>query len=168
MEKYNLIILEGIDKSGKTTIAEKILKSIKNSILIKGNCKPIDNSKQESKKIREYYKTILKLTKNNFLKDKTIIVDRYYPSQMVYSIKRGKDEFRNKWFKQFEDKICNIKSLYIYIRPEDSVLKQRLEVEKDEYIGIEDLQGLLERYDKFYENTKLNKIKINTFEQIQW
>ena len=160
MNKPSLIILEGTDKSGKSTTAILLSKKIKNSVLIHGNIRPYDNSEKERKKVKDYYRNILKILR--IFKDKTIILDRYYPSQMIYSIKREKDEFKDIWYKNLEKDILKINHLFIYVRPlEESIIK-RLKKEGDEYVDEQDIKILIKRYDNFYKNTKLNKIKITS------
>lgn len=162
MNKYNLIFLEGTDKSGKSTTANFLLKKIKNSVLIHANIRPFNNSEEERNKIRNYYKELIKLANNKFFKDKTIIVDRFFPSQIVYSIKRGFDEFNSRYYKQFENTVLKNKHLLIYVRPLEETIVRRYKKEGDEYINENDIKILVERYDKFFEQTKLNKIQITS------
>lgn len=159
-QHYNFIILEGVDKSGKTTISNYLLKNIKNSVLIKGNVKPKNSSEEEIKKIRNYYNEILKLIKSDYFKDKTIIIDRYFPSQMIYSIKRKHDEMYNKYYIKFEEEIKKINHLLIYCRPDIDVILSRFDKLGDEYINKDDIYILLKRYDYFFKKTNLNKIII--------
>ena len=163
-KKYNLIIIEGIDKSGKSTLADKLLKSIKNSVHIKANIRPYNNTKEESQKIKEYYESILELLNNKFFKDKTLIVDRFYPSQLVYSIKRGNDNFNDKWYEEFENKIIKFNHLLIYCYISDNILHKRFLRDKEEYLKIKDIKLILNRYNYFVTITKLNKILINTLD----
>ena len=162
-----LIILDGMDKTGKSYFSASLLKKLKNSILIKGNMRPFDNSEKEKRKIKKYYESILEIAKLPFYQDKIIIVERFFPSQICYSIKRGSDDFSDKWFERFEKRILKLNHLYIQCFAEKDLILRRFITDKEEYLSQSDIEIIWNRYEKFYDQTKMNKIKISTL-NLDW
>ena len=85
-----VIIVEGPDLAGKTTIIENLGKRLNQGIIIKNLYKP----KTENGQIWNQYFNILETIRESKLN--TFILDRFYPSQLVYSILRGKDDIIEK------------------------------------------------------------------------
>ena len=85
-----IVIVEGSDLSGKTTAIETISKHFNEGFILKNAYKP--KTKAESNKVVANYWHILKLIINE---KNLVLLDRFYPSQMVYSYLRGEDEMRN-------------------------------------------------------------------------
>jgi len=159
------LIVEGTDLSGKSTAIEKIGKFYNKGFTLKNNFKP--KNKQSSSEIYAHYWHIIKLiTKEDF-----VILDRFFPSQAVYSYMRGTDEMGNIASIEL-DEFCKIDYIYIYLDTPLSELKRRYISRGDEHITMEDLRTIKERYDRFYKWTTMKKIKIYTnesdwFEKLQ-
>jgi len=154
-----IIIIEGCDGVGKTTLIETMAKKIDGSLIIKNTTKPNDGSPYERKKIKKRYCEILNLIKNCD-NNTTVILDRYFPSEVVYSIKRGYDAFEDDWYKVFEEKLLEEKCIYVYLTRDFSEIKKIFKKRGEEYLKKEEIKTILERYDEFFERTKLRKIKV--------
>ena len=91
------IIVEGVDKSGKSTIIEKMKNQYEYGIAIKNMIKPRDISPEETKRIKEVYNEI-EVISSNINRDYVYILDRFYQSELVYSILRGNDRLKDESF----------------------------------------------------------------------
>ena len=149
-QKRKVIILEGVDKTGKSTMAEKLLKATPCSILIKHNRRELDNIKQVF--------TDMCLILRNIPGNAPIILDRFYPSQMVYSILRGKEDLHNIFYKVLEQDMLahpTLKFEIVYCTAEDDIIRQRFYRDKEEYTKAGSIKMLLDRYEYFLKETKL-------------
>ena len=153
-----LIIIEGPDKIGKSTLINALSKKIP-CIIIKNCNRPISN---DDTNLKKSYQTILQFIKQNH-KEYNIILDRFYPSQMVYSILRGKDSFKDNWYNDFEKQVAETKPLYVYCVNQFKTIKERHLLKKDEYIKINQLRMLIRRYDFFYSLTELPKMRLDLY-----
>ena len=157
-----VIIIEGPDLSGKTFAIEKIAKKLNSGFVLKNSFKP--KTVEDSCSLYAHYLDILTLVTNR--KD-IVILDRFYPSQAVYSYKRGKDEMHSSEIKAI-DIVCKREGvLYIYLDTTLDILEHRYRERGDEHITIEELKKIKERYDEFYLQTSLTKTKLNTLE-LDW
>jgi dTMP kinase len=113
------IVLEGIDGSGKATLASILNKRISNSIALKENSDFVVEMKKNPEKAVEIFERFCKerIEFGNKVREylnlgKIVIVDRYYPSSVCYQIEacreRGFDckglikvyqEYSPKWLK---------------------------------------------------------------------
>ena len=84
-----VLIIEGPDLSGKTTAIEKIAKHFNSGFILKNAMKP--KKKEDSTKLYEHYRYLLGMVFDS--PESVIILDRFFPSQAVYSYLRGEDEF---------------------------------------------------------------------------
>ncbi len=150
-----VLIIEGPDLSGKSVAIEKIAKHFKSGFLLKNLYKP--NSTNDSEIYAQYFRMF-----NWCLTQEFVILDRFFPSQAVYSYLRGQDEM-DSWDIKTLDNFCAEREFYyIYVDTPIKELKRRYYARGDEHIKVEDLVKLKERYDRFYNNTNMKKIKIDT------
>ena len=87
------IVLEGIDGSGKTTLAGILNKKIPNSVSLKENSDFVVEMKKNPKKAVEIFEEFCKeriefgkKVQEQLNLGKIVIVDRYFPSSMCYQI----------------------------------------------------------------------------------
>lgn len=156
-----IVIVEGSDLSGKTTFIEKLSKSLNNGYVVKNTYKP--RKPEDSKKIQEQYNHIITMLRKSAkidLNDRVIILDRFYPSQVVYSYLRGTDEKNGRFYKRIEERMQNIESaevFYIWITAPMTHLLDRYDKRGEDYLSKADLKKINERYEVFYHNCKLKK-----------
>jgi len=158
------LILEGIDCSGKGFIGELILKNLPGSYFMKHGSKPINGSDIEILKLKDTYNTMYHVYAD-FLdtQEKHLIVDRFYPSELVYSKPmRDYEAFDDPFYGLFETELINSRHhtivLYVYASPE--ILQDRMLQRGEDFINPNQIPLILERYDSFINNTKLEVIPI--------
>lgn len=151
-----IIIIDGIDKTGKTTFINTLMKKTP-CIMLKNQHKP---NTEDDAKLKQSYYAIYKFLKKNH-KKYTIILDRYYMSQLVYSVLRGKDSFNDDWYTKLENKLCKLDHLYVQCVINPELLLKRHITEPDDYLKIEKLNTIYNRYDLFFHITKLDKVQLN-------
>jgi len=161
-----LIIFEGSDLSGKSTIAEAVAKKLPESYLTKMCHRPKNNSESEVAKVYkrywnivEWYKLIYTLSQG---KD-TMILDRFYPSEAVYSYKRDYDAMDDKRIIELDTYIdTQFNALIVYCEPPNDILEQRLKDRGDDFVDVNDLGKIRSRYHNFLEFTCCQVITYNT------
>ena len=169
-EKMTVLIVEGPDLSGKGTAIEKIAKHFKDGFLIKNLYKP--TQAKDVKIFNQYWKimSIYQNLENRAVSDREtqiLILDRFFPSQAVYSYLRGTDEMHDKTILDLDEECANEGFIYVYLDTETIELQKRFDIRGDEHIKRDDLDTLRYRYELFWNQTKMHKIKINTME-VDW
>ena len=161
-----VIIIEGCDNSGKTTIVNSLIKKFP-GVMIKLTDRPVDDSLEEQNKIIRHYIGIIRMIEAypNF---EHVVLDRFFPSEKVYSIKRGYEAMNCPSLKAVEDFIINCTNhLLILCDPGNKTISDRMKKEPDDYVSEKENLEMLERYRTFFDKTKLNKIKVDTSKPIE-
>lgn len=155
------IIIEGPDLAGKSYAIEKILKLFKNrpSLLMKNGFKP---SNQADDTIYTQYYTMIDLIERYTKNGADVILDRFYPSQAVYSILRGKDEIEDDRINLIDNTCKKNNFLIIYLDTALAVLEGRYDKRGDEHIDKNQLTMLKSRYDDFMRRTACRVIHLDT------
>lgn len=154
-----IVILEGIDRVGKTTIAEELRDKLGFEIFKKERTEPKNSSFYDSKSINmiNYGNALGLVDMFNWDKfDKNIVIDRFHWTEAVYSmIDRGQDS-QMIFMKYVEEKMLEKKNKYlmVYVRPTDIKFSSRAHGS--------DLSKHLKEFEKLYENSNLPKY-ITTF-----
>lgn len=152
-----ILIVEGPDLSGKSSAIEKISKFYNSGFVLKNAFKP--RSLEDTPKIYAQYWNILNIVDNQ---EGVIILDRFFPSQAVYSYLRGEDHMSYHEILRL-DKFCKNKNiLYIYLDTTMPQLEKRYDERGDEHITKDMLTVIKNRYEDFYDQTSMKKIRINT------
>ena len=160
-----LIILEGLDLAGKSYIAEQLLKGLPNCFYMKQGNRPKDKSEEERSKIQDTYYAMLEAWTSINDPNTNMIFDRYYPSELVYSLpKRGYDAFEDKIYRDLEGDLLsyNDKVLVLYVFTHKEELLKRFEVRGDDYMTPGDIDILLSRYNAFIAQTRLAVCQIQS------
>ena len=161
IQKPVTIIVEGVDCSGKSYLVQALSKKYP-GLVIKLTCRPRYDDIRETNHYKQYVYSLLEYLNCNH-HDKTIILDRFFSSELAYSqVKRGYDAFEDKVYKRMSDVIEKIDPLFIYCDPGKEVIINRLRVRGDDYINEEDIDALRERYERFFNETKMYKLRIDT------
>lgn len=159
------IIIEGIDKAGKSTIAADIREALypANPVTFKLTQKPQQGNFFSQEMIPVIYKEMFGQTMHSQNSDHLFIFDRSYPSEMVYSIKRGYDAMSNPGLLELDAQLGEgHNTLLIYCEADAKTISKRFKSEGEEYLTDEDIESILERYNTFLMKTKLPFIKINS------
>jgi len=153
-----ILIIEGPDLVGKTAAIEKITKHFKRGFLLKNLYKPVVKG---DKTIWAQYWRMINMA---YTTEGLFILDRFYQSQIVYSILRGSDDFLHPEAESIE-KYLRLKKdvFYIYLTCNEEELEIRYMKIGDEHVNLEQIKQMQDRYDRYYdEDCKLPKIKIDT------
>lgn len=160
-----ILIIEGVDLSGKSTLMNTLCKAFP-GIVFKITDRPRNDSYSERGKIKHYYTSILEYINHN--RNKIIMLDRFYPSELVYSkVKRGYEAFGEADFNDYERVINNLDHLVIYCNPGIETILTRLKSRGDDYINEEDIKALMGRYERFSKETRLNTLEIDTNKPVE-
>lgn len=154
------IVVEGIDKSGKTTFLNLLKSIVPSAVVIKNVNPPRIDSIVEKTALKEKYLLIENILDRN--KDTVFILDRFYPSEMVYSqIKRGYDALEDDWYWDLDRRLGLKKVSLVYVESPGEVLKKRFDSCGEEYVETDEIELLIDRYHRFLEHTALPKLFVN-------
>lgn len=157
-----ILILEGLDKSGKSSMTSDLLSFFYRAVTFKLFNKPTSLAPEELVKIKTAYSELFAQAKR--LNNKhTVIFDRAYPSELVYSIKRGYDAFDDPDWWALDERLSRLPNLFIiYCSAPDDVVAKRLITEKEEYMTAEEIPVLRSRYEQFVERTKIPVLGVDS------
>lgn len=111
MKLPNIIIVEGIDRVGKTTLVNKIVEELNYSKFV-----PL-NKISDRTEVIETEKTYATLSVLKLLKNDRIIIDRFHLSEFIYGFAdRG---YANKECENMDKILSELNALLIYVRPTD-------------------------------------------------
>ena len=158
-----IIILSGIDKVGKTTLARQISKET-GLPYVKFNppksLKVIDPLLW-SRDVVIFHRTLLEYFEKLVLSREKVgvIFDRFYPDEIVYSkIFRGlelKDIYRD-----IDERFAKLNTILLYLLHPDFIeLKRRWETETK--VSFEKTRLLIHEFEQFYQFTSLKKFRIS-------
>ena len=158
MRKQPLVlILEGVDRAGKTTIGYELSRLLKIPIY-KG-------SSPHNLSLPFYMETEISQTIFHDFLYKTkysIILDRAYPSEYVYSTVY-KRKTNRKMLHKLDIKFRDLNTVLIYVHADYNVLKSRFTTERK--VRTSKIRSIANEYDKFLESTKLRVIRVDTTAQ---
>lgn len=152
------IIIEGCDKSGKSTLIEALKNQIPSLISLKLLTKPKDNSDKSKQYIKAMYMHMAEMTRNQAAH---YLFDRFYPSQMVYSFKRDHDDMEDPFFWTFEKELAKTPNLYILLDVDPKVVAKRFKTDKETYATVGEIKKIQDRYLQHYDKCQLNKYKVD-------
>ena len=146
-----LIIIEGVDKTGKTTLANHLMKSLPKTFMIKVGDLPKNDSYADRHKIQDYYRTISASAKLYF-KDYILIQDRSIFSEIAYSFKRGYNALEDKDTETtFQDLISLNKInkvIVIYCKTDIEEIKKKFIEDGEDYAKPEEIETILANYEE--------------------
>jgi len=161
-----ILILEGIDCAGKTWMAERLLKELPNTYLIKHGNRPTEDTPAASFTLYKNYKAMLD-TYQFAIKPAggTLILDRFYMSELVYGpITRRCNLLTPDYEKELEGRIKEFPHLYVEITASRDQIIERMKTRGEFYLKVEHLDSIMEEYAEFYDGTKLNRARIKSGE----
>ncbi|MCP3684597.1 MAG: hypothetical protein GY861_18170 [bacterium] len=164
-----IIICEGVDKAGKSTIISDLENFFEGkAIVMKLSQKPVDGSALELVKVRTAYAELFHQARLLSEKGHTVIFDRSYPSELVYSTKRGYEAFENHDWDHFDESLKDLvdkeEILLIYCSAEDETIKQRFVSDREEFMSPLEIPVFKERYEKFLTKTILPYTRIDSMQ----
>lgn len=160
-----LIIVEGVDCSGKTVLINQLMRRATNAFHIRRSDIPKSADSTEIGRLKRSYKIIKDLYRKVVQPNHGhLIVERYYPSELVYSkVKRGYEAFDDSFYRSFEKDLIECIGddiILLHVFQEIKTLRKRLLERGDKYINEEELSDLNMRYVKFLEWTHLHSYSV--------
>ena len=156
-----LIIIEGIDCSGKGWLADYILKKgPQPMIYLKQGHKPRNKEMTERGILEIAYSAMLASYRQSIdYKGCHAIFDRFYPSELAYAeTMRGYDPWSGNNFHSLETEINSIEHALVYVQTPKEVILERMKERGEDYITEKDLEGLMRGYDTFMRKTSINNV----------
>lgn len=143
---YNLIILEGLDKCGKTTYARRLEKD---GYIYKHFSKPDDGE--------DVFKTYMSFL-TSLDKSKKYVVDRFNMGEMVYGwFYRNSPAYSEDRYEMINLLISQWDHLFIYFCNEPEFIRAKFLEDKEESTKEKDIEQLKQIYGKYYDKLWLNK-----------
>jgi len=156
-----LIIIEGVDKCGKTTLGNYLLKALPNAYMLKNGTKPADGSYTERQKIKEAYEKMASVYSYGF-KDSILIIDRYLISEYVYCIKRGYNAEKDRELQETKELIESFGDVVlIYCKTDQEAIEKKFIQDEEEYAKIDEIKTLCNRYDLYISKFSVEKLPYN-------
>jgi thymidylate kinase len=141
--KKILFIIEGVDNSGKSTFISKVFDGIKCD---RWDISKIPKGKDDTEDLKKFYDLVLQCM---LMSDRQIqVMDRYYPSEIVYSeVMRKYKAEDDPWYKNFEKVLAAVFDVHILIcHPSFDTLDARFQILGDSYITQQVIYSLREGY----------------------
>lgn len=158
-QKNPVLIFEGCDGTGKTTIQEVLRNIIRHAFLIHTSAPKKGNPK-------EYYYNILnRLLKVVEVLNQPVFFDRFHIGEIVYgSIFRTEtmDSLMEKTIFQLEDVLQNKDARIIYVTASPQIIAKRLHDRGDWYVKESDIERILNRYEEVLKKSKLPIYRLDT------
>ena len=152
-----LIIISGVDRVGKTTVAKEISNVFGIPyVKFSGPAKlKVGDPLLWARDTIIFHESILRLLENLYeqKREVTAVIDRFYPDEIVYSkVIRNVDLFDA--YRDIDERFANIGTRMIYLcPPNDDVLCERWK--KEDKVDIRHVNALLNRFVEFNTFTKL-------------
>jgi len=148
----NIIIVEGVDGVGKTTVAKELAKEL-NYGYIKNPFPSRDYYNNYNTSLFEF-SYLLMILKTGKLDN--IVLDRWYSSELVYSY-LYKREIEKKQFWKMDRELAEMGAVGLYLHK-----LQKKESYKNENVNYESLQILDQKYMKYIEKSKIPYHTVST------
>ena len=146
-----LIILEGNECNFKTTVAEKLSKSLKLPV-VKGSS--FENAKCTNLQLYKHF------TELALMDD--VIIDRSWISNRVYATLYEDYAILTEEQREDIERMVNGKAILIYLYATEDVLVKRIRERGDEYVDEKMLGKINHTYDEAMEGTRLHTIQFDT------
>lgn len=133
-----VVIIEGVDGVGKTTICQQIaanhdIKYIKESYT--------DDCKEKERRIVSMFERLI--SDKNYIYDRTTLIDDF-----VYSFLNKKESTLSDYFDIITALLSRCKIVHLYL--DDKIREQRFNERGDQYITNKDIEQIAENYERFY------------------
>lgn len=159
-----IVIFEGVDKSGKTTLFDDVVNYVMTTghfqdyqvLTFKAGIKP--KGIDDAEKVFGQYKGVFDLHDQN--EDTLLLMDRSYISELVYSgVKRDYDAMDND---EYDDLLSRQDILLVYVSTDEASYADRFASEGEDYVVTDDIPDLMSRYDEVINDTLHRLVRIIT------
>lgn len=142
-DKPKIIIIEGCDKTGKSTLADKIAKHTGYKLVHLG----VPKDKQHF----EYLNGLL-----DEHKDTGVVFDRFHWGDPVYAgITNDGQVLNQNQFSRIESRLVSLGAIIIYCYDNEQFIAERFASDKEELIDPEYIPIITGRYDKLLDKTMI-------------
>jgi thymidylate kinase len=147
-----LIILEGNECNFKSTVAEKLSNLIGFNV-VKGSS--FEMSKTTNEELFNKFNQLSNLNRT--------IIDRFIYSNLVYaSLYKDYSILTKEQVKEIECKLLQKNSLVVYLFAEAEVIKKRLLERGDNYVKVDEVKAINEKYEEVLKGARLPVLHMNT------
>ena len=164
-----LIILEGPDNMGKTTLAKEIIGSVNNGVYLHG-IKVGDTKAQ-----KRYHHNLLDIAVANLdLKSDCVIIDRHWISHLVYNRYPG---FCEKYYhttdnseeysKEFIERLKLLKAVYVFCYSEKGEEEYSKNIDPDHPYTVKEYKEYCKVYRDFYLSFSNNNPRVFQYDFTQ-
>jgi len=158
-KKHPVLIFEGCDASGKTTIQEILREIIRHAFLIHTSA-PVKGNPKEY-----FYNLLDKLTDFAGIINQPLFFDRFHVGELVYgSIFRPEtidDAVKEKMFR-LEERLAEKEAKMVYITASPDTIVNRLKKRGDWYVQPSDVQRILDKYEQMLAKSRLPIFRLDT------
>ena len=158
-KKHPVLIFEGCDASGKTTIQEILREIIRHAFLIHTSA-PVKGNPKEY-----FYNLLDKLTDFAGIINQPLFFDRFHVGELVYgSIFRPEtidDAVKEKMFR-LEERLAEREAKMVYITASPDTIVNRLKKRGDWYVQPSDVQRILDKYEQMLAKSRLPIFRLDT------
>lgn len=144
-----VIILEGSDGSGKTTVA-KNLESLYNSHGFNVEMWHYGPHSPDKTSVQEYLEPLIDwCEEQRDFAHKVLIIDRFHLGELVYGpVLRGFSQMTDDQYEYIEHYLDKIGAIRLYVRPARSVVLERFRQRGDDLVDIGKIMDIIGRYDR--------------------
>jgi len=156
-----LIILEGVDCSGKGWLADHLLKKgPQPMVYLKQGSKPKNKDVIERTRLQIAYEAMLKAYLHELEpRGCNAIFDRFYPSELAYAeTMRGYDPWSGNSFHTLETSINSMEHALVYVQTPKEIILERMGSRGEDYIEESDLDDIMRGYDTFMRKTSIKNV----------
>ena len=158
-----LILIDGCDKTGKSSIISDISAVLPGMPIFKNNTKPEDKKEFTIGKLVGIY---LGAYRAAMMKGSTIF-DRSHITEIVYSHRRGYSSLEHfDWF-AYEEEVLLGNAVVIYMSAPKELIHKRFKEDKETYVDPKEIEGILDRYDDYLGMTSLPVLQLSSTEDRQ-
>ena len=150
------ILIEGIDKSGKSSIVKELQKLFPSAVTFKNKLKPV--VEDDSARTSGIYLGAYQMA--NCL-DKITLFDRSHLTEIVYARKRCYDaEVFFNW-PEYEKSMLK-DTLLIYMSAPVEIIKTRFKKDNETYLSESEIDWILDGYERYLSKTNLKFIRLDS------
>lgn len=161
-----LLLIEGCDKAGKSTIVRELRKTFPRSVQFKNMIKPEDREQTTIGRIAGIYLGAYQFAKQIQERNNTFhtIFDRGHITEIVYSHRRGYESTKSIDWLRYERELLSSDTVLIYVSAPPTVIRERFETDKETYIDQAEIEGILERYEDYLRITEIPTLKLSSLD----
>lgn len=152
-----LVLVEGVDKCGKTTLLSDLHEHLPGVRTFKNMIKPEDKSLHTIGRITGIYQGVYQVFEN----DELVLMDRSHITELVYSPRRGYSSRDHFNWRLLEDQL---NACVIYMSAPIDVVSQRFKEDNETYVDVAEIDSLVSGYEEYLRNTDLSVLWLSSLD----